>query len=252
MDDKQIREELKKLSPDERALWRSLRHSNTNRGHELELEELWQIFTRRPQFGGIFEPSYSFDEHTWRKAFKHKIRKQLSRAAGVGIATVGRRLMSFNSLTFAQALEVLKDVKAPAQLDVDEFYGKRFGVFRVIPDSAKIIKNGYSVVLKCVYCGAKKSVLCSAIRKNSQTQYCMKCRAGSKTKPKKNSAFTEQGRKVLSKEEPSLMDDLQIVLMSLSWFSIATVTADFSERYVDCMLDVEARKIWTSIHGESL
>lgn len=66
------------------------------------------------------------------------------------------------------------------------------------------------------------------------------------------SAFTEQARKLLSKQEPSQTENLQIALMCLSWFSIATVTSDFSERYVDCMLDDEARKIWMSLHGEQL
>lgn len=252
MDDKQIREELKKFLPEERALWRSLRHSNTNRGHELELEELWQVFLSRQQYGGIFEPSYFFEEHTWRKAFKHKIRKQLARAAGVGTATVNRRLAPYDSLTFFEALELLRNTQKLDKTDLNEFYGARFGVFRVIPDSGKTTNNGYAVDVKCVYCGAEKSVSCSNIRKNTQTQYCMKCRAGSRTKPKKNSAFTEQARKLLSKQEPSQTENLQIALMCLSWFSIATVTSDFSERYVDCMLDDEARKIWLSLHGEQL
>lgn len=251
MDDRQIREELKKFSPNDRALWRTLRHCNTIRGHEFKLEELWQIFLDRPQqYGGIFECSYYFDEHIWRKVFKKKIRKQLAKASGLSAMTVQRNLLCFDSLTFEQALEKLKDVRSPEAVDLTKYYGKRFGVFRVIPDSAKMSKKKRMVSVKCVYCGAQKTVQLYAIKNHCQTCFCTKCSAGIATKPQKNTAcYADQP---LRKDEPITADYLQIVLMSLSWFSIATVTSDFSERYVDCMLDEEARKIWTSLHGESL
>lgn len=250
MDDKQIREELKKFSPDDRALWRTLRHCNTIRGHEFKLEELWQVFLSRPQYGGIFECSYYFDDHTWKKAFKKKIRKQLVKASGVSSMAVRRNLMPFDSLTFEQALEKLQGIRKPEKPAVTNYYGERFGVFRVVPDSAKVSKKRRVVVVKCVYCGAQKTIRLYDLKNNSQTCFCGKCGAGKTTKPIKNSA--NYARRPLNKPEYPEEDMMQIALMSLGWFSIATVTSDFSERYVDCMLDAEARKIWMSIHGEQL
>lgn len=254
---RQKKHSLSGLAAVEVACWMALRSQNAKKGFTFNPDELWAIFETRPRdLEGVFLWSYDFKRRSWARHFKRGILSDLSKQTGAHEDTIRRRLAALPNLSFGDALSEIRKIEISGkQTNISDLYGKRIGVFEVIADSecrAEDVSRGRHVVAKCVYCGYKKAISVSNVKKQRGMLKCKKCGSGASANAARNMS-TAYDSKLMKRKFKKMNDfaDLRMGL-ALGWFSREVGKYWFLDWYVDVMLNTEAKAIWETIHGPSL
>lgn len=242
--------------------------TNANRyGIRVTYADVLAVLETRPSLvgSGLLEYQYSWKTRKWAKSFQRGKLRAVLDATGFSRAAVAPCIIAESdrtgrNMTFDECVAFIQEKKAGvssfSKSHLGDIAGETFGVWIVDEKGvyrARLYNREQLVVdVSCRSCGHKKTFRASDLRSGEIGRggcpHCRcalrKCRANSSTAC--DSAIMRQR---IKREVPT---NEQLYSVAVGWFTRTVGTAEFIENYCDAVGNVEARAIWTSIHGEML